>query len=529
MKRFIFLIFVGFLSLSITVLISWLFYAVETSAITAEFEDEVDGYVLLLQQEIQQDFQTLYRWRDIYETFGVLNDKQFKQLSQGILNRYKSIKDVAWAPLVKQSNKIDFEESMRQKLPNFAIRSFPDAVNFSHGIPNLTALKKEKEYYFPITFVEPSVGAQAQSVIGLDIGMNQERLQRLEKVRDNGKISATEVFPSFTDASHFIFGAYVPIYQGPANTLEERRSHHAGFLVASFSVPELIQYSKINQSADIDFILSDDNPNGGIATLYESLLNKSVLLPQYRYDVAIGTLPGRSWTLTAIPTVDNIDAKRGITPWVSFFTGSIASILIMFYFHLLWKRTDVISQEVEERTQDLNQANTRLELLSRTDALTGLANRRSLNEFLEKEWKRGQREQLPITALLMDVDFFKPYNDTYGHLQGDQCLHTLAQAIQDSVQRPTDLVARYGGEEFAVILPNTGEESLAIAEKIRSSVEALKLNHKKSTVSPFVTISIGMATLVPTEETSPRELVNRADEALYKAKTTGRNKVAIYT
>ena len=181
---------------------------------------------------------------------------------------------------------------------------------------------------------------------------------------------------------------------------------------------------------------------------------------------------------------------------------------------------------VRDRTNELEAANDRLKKLSRVDGLTGIANRRRLDEELEREWKRMLREKRPLGIIMCDIDHFKFYNDTYGHQQGDDCLVRVATAIRDSVNRPGDLAARYGGEEFCIVLPETDADgAYKIAETIRQNVKQLNLEHKSSPVAPVVTLSIGVATLIPDRNSQPSVLLKAADRALYQAKGNGRDRV----
>jgi two-component system cell cycle response regulator len=172
----------------------------------------------------------------------------------------------------------------------------------------------------------------------------------------------------------------------------------------------------------------------------------------------------------------------------------------------------------------LQAANEKLEILANLDGLTQLANRRRWDACLEQEWRRCAREQQPLSLLLCDVDYFKRYNDAYGHLAGDDCLRQIARAIAHAAKRPADLVARYGGEEFAVLLPNTSTAGAAqIAENIQTAVHNLSIAHSQSDTSDWVTLSIGIATVTPHPEGSPETLLHEADGALYQAKQQGRN------
>lgn len=172
----------------------------------------------------------------------------------------------------------------------------------------------------------------------------------------------------------------------------------------------------------------------------------------------------------------------------------------------------------------LKLANQKLRLLASLDGLTQVANRRRFDEYLDQEWRRMKREKMPLSLIICDVDYFKLYNDNYGHQAGDDCLKKIAQTIRQALNRPGDLVARYGGEEFAIILPNTNPEgAVTVAENIRLEVQNLHILHSQSHISEFVTISLGVASMIPQAEKSPEELISLADQALYHAKNQQRN------
>ena len=175
----------------------------------------------------------------------------------------------------------------------------------------------------------------------------------------------------------------------------------------------------------------------------------------------------------------------------------------------------------------LQTANQKLQQLAILDGLTGIANRRYFDLVLNKEWQRLAREQQPLSLILCDIDYFKAYNDAYGHQQGDRCLRKIARILRQAARRPADLAARYGGEEFAIILPNTDSQgALFIAQKIMNRLAKAQIPHKKSEVSNFVTLSIGITTKIPRPKQSVRTIINVADRLLYKAKTAGRDRLA---
>lgn len=180
--------------------------------------------------------------------------------------------------------------------------------------------------------------------------------------------------------------------------------------------------------------------------------------------------------------------------------------------------------EVSKQLADLNRWLTRLSLI---DSLTKVANRRAFDESIVQEWKRSQRNGEHVSLLMIDVDYFKNYNDSYGHREGDVCLTQIAHTIQNSLNRPGDLVCRYGGEEFAVLLPETDEDGAHfVATRILEHIEALNIVHETSKVADHVTVSIGACSAVAMPKLSCMEVVATADKALYEAKRAGRNQVA---
>ncbi|HEY6008897.1 MAG TPA: diguanylate cyclase [Geobacteraceae bacterium] len=189
-------------------------------------------------------------------------------------------------------------------------------------------------------------------------------------------------------------------------------------------------------------------------------------------------------------------------------------------------RRQARERELLALTRRLEEVNHELQRLSTVDGLTGIANRHFCNEFLDREWRRAVREEIPFAVAMADVDCFKAFNDTYGHLAGDDCLRRVAVALGGAVRRPGDLLARYGGEEFIALLPGTtGDGALAVAEAMRVAVAKLGLEHTRSPVAGHVTVSIGVASATPGRHDGAQGLVAAADAALYAAKRAGRNRV----
>jgi diguanylate cyclase (GGDEF)-like protein/PAS domain S-box-containing protein len=229
-----------------------------------------------------------------------------------------------------------------------------------------------------------------------------------------------------------------------------------------------------------------------------------------------------SWKAAAIKAIKD-KKETGTQEWrVICKDGSLRDI--EFKMASLQEVNIVIYNDITDRKK----AEELLRHISTIDELTGLANRRAFDTFLYEEWRRALRDKSQISMLMIDVDFFKQYNDTYGHLKGDECLKAIAEVLEIVTRRPRDKVARFGGEEFVAVFSSADYQyAVSIAEKIRMEVEALKIPHEKSDINSFVTISVGVALIVPNQNISPIDLIKSADQALYRAKEEGRNRVVI--
>jgi diguanylate cyclase (GGDEF)-like protein len=249
----------------------------------------------------------------------------------------------------------------------------------------------------------------------------------------------------------------------------------------------------------------------------------------YRFEVLAANSDG-TWGANAAGIDVIVDPKFYQTSWflalVAFALVGGAATAYSLRVRGLKAQERRLTALVAERTAELRTANDRLQQMATEDPLTGLANRRRLDEFLDHEWRRSLRAGSPLSVLVLDVDHFKAYNDTYGHQTGDECLRRVAAAIAGVVRRGTDLAARYGGEEFSVVLTATGPEHLAsVAEAVHAGVEALAIPHRASPTADHVTVSIGFASRAADSTANADALLRAADRALYEAKEQGRNRV----
>jgi diguanylate cyclase (GGDEF)-like protein len=293
------------------------------------------------------------------------------------------------------------------------------------------------------------------------------------------------------------------------------------YAAPSFVAPARVRYRYLLEGLDPEWVEA-----GMRRVAYYSHLSPG----HYRFRVAAANDEG-IWNETGTALAIDLRPRLYQTPWFYAVCGTALAGVVWGGDRLRVRRVRAreaaLERLVEERTRALAEANSRLERLSSQDGLTGVANRRRFDEALDLEWRRASRSGTPVSLIMLDLDYFKDFNDTNGHLAGDERLRQVAQALASTLGRAGDLVARYGGEEFVVLLPGMGaDDASALAERLRQGVEAMGLSHNASPVSQVVTLSAGVATAFAEERVSPAALVAAADGALYRAKREGRNRVA---
>lgn len=292
-----------------------------------------------------------------------------------------------------------------------------------------------------------------------------------------------------------------------------------------------IQFRYCGDPADALATAKEVKPSVILQDLVMPGVNGLDLVRLYRGDPATSRVPIVVLSTREEPTVKRDAFAAGANDYVVKLPDRIELIARIRYHsaaYLTQLQRDEAYRALGESQQKLMETNRELERLTNVDGLTGVSNRRYFNEYIESEWRRAVRSRAPLSIFMIDVDHFKQYNDTYGHLAGDDVLKKVAAAIQESCKRLTDLTARYGGEEFAVILPLTPFEDLPlIGERLCRSIEALNIPHSGSSAAKFVTISVGGATAVPEQTHSYSSLVAAADGALYAAKRAGRNRAIL--
>lgn len=263
---------------------------------------------------------------------------------------------------------------------------------------------------------------------------------------------------------------------------------------------------------------------------YVALLIISILVLPLRLSLLVSTLTSLTGVALAVGAVLLLGKP---VDWAMLIWFCLGSLLVMVFVGAVIERQERISflqgLLLEHESAERERLNQELERLAHSDGLTRLANRRHFDTVLAQEWERLRRENRPLAALFIDVDFFKPFNDTYGHAAGDECLAAVGGVLLHAARRPGDLAARYGGEEFIILLPGTDAEGAReVAERVLADVDALAIPHAGSQVSGNVTVSIGLAARYPRAGEGPEVLLEAADRAVYAAKRGGRHRIMVH-
>lgn len=497
-----------------------LFYQVETTNIQREFEAEVEKKSDAITKEMELHFEALYSIKLAYDNYGQLGPDDFSTLATTTLIRHSTIQALEWIPIVKGYQRASVEGEAATRIPGFV---FTERVATGEMV-RATA----RPVYYPVYYLEPIAGNEA--ALGYDLGSNTVRLDAIHRARDTGGLQLSEGLKlvQANDEQRGLL-SFIPVYQIVSpQTVQQRQETLLGFVLGVFKLDEILSATYVSgEEEKMMYTLIDVGAPADNKVLYKqfNLGNQQQSLEtEYSYTHSVLDRGGRRWVLEATPTKAYFAKKRTETPWIVFAVGNVFFSMSIWFGFITMKRNKVILQEIDIKNKELNEANTKLERMTKTDGLTGIANRRFFDEYLEQEFRRVQREDKPIALLIIDIDYFKAFNDTYGHQAGDRCLRLVATEIERVLKRPADMVARIGGEEFGILLPNTTNGEV-VAKQCRAVVERLSIEHRGAKEVAFVTVSIGAISAESVKGHTTDTLFNTADAALYQAKKAGRNRV----
>ncbi len=490
-------------AVSLAALIFKIVYDHQVDLWKKDFVHQSQKTIINLKSEMKNNERILLDILSFYKASPKVTRKAFKSYVSPILERNNFIQALQWAPRVSAENRKKVEEQARGD--GFVNFQFTELKK-----PGTLVMAGARPEYYPVYFTEPFIGNE--SGMGFDLASESRRLKTIKGSKESGELLATnKVHLVETQSQESGLSVFLPYYGGIAH--RDRRLK--GFIVGVYRLEAMVNNA-------IDPYLE----KGMNLTIFEGrkissedkLFTKSKANDDLiRYKKEIKAF-GKSWMILFRGDKSFQDGIKWHPPIASAGGLLLLFLLISIVFEINDFRT---------RHKLLSENNMQLEQLSNLDALTGLANRRCFDENLVKELNRSSRDQTPLSLIFLDVDGFKEFNDTYGHLVGDECLRQIGNVLQKTVERSHDLAARYGGEEFAVILPSTNPKGgLVIAERLRELVEDLDLTSPNASILQSVTISLGLVSIKHGEKNiTSQALIDQADQALYEAKKQGKNRV----
>lgn len=509
----ILMVIIGLLGYGLCIVSGYWLYQSDEARIVDSFRHRISEGVRLLEKDIDASLSNLLSAADFFSHSYNVTEEEFNGYSESVMERSPVMYGIVWQPYVEHKDIADFERQQRIRHPGFKVRGVDPSVR--KPIDDI-----EQDVYFPITYARLAEGGEDfQNIYGIDNSMVPNRKRTFEMALEHDALMITpKILLGASKEASTGFLAIKPVrYKGT-----DKNQPYSGIVSTAFSTQHLINHSAVIElGADIDILLKDVTDEK-TAYMFVQSLDKASVLEKHRFQVELRERGGRQWVLEAAPSKNFIDSQRSLVP-VQF--SILLFVLVTFALTnaaLLIRRERQVRILVKERTEALHKANYKLSQLASTDALTGIANRRAFDEHLNKEFRRAKRNRHPLTVMLVDIDYFKKFNDFYGHKTGDECLQEVAATLTNTFQRAGDHVSRFGGEEFAVVL--SGEtETEVLAKHAVEEIFKMHVPHAASEVAKYVTASVGFVTLYPSEKVTVDDMIIAADDALYQAKAKGRN------
>jgi diguanylate cyclase (GGDEF)-like protein len=479
-----------------------------------DFRSRVDLRAATFDRDLDVNFEALRSLAILFNDGDKPDRHTFNQLAESIMARHSHVHAFSWEPRIGYADRAALEKQAREVFPGFDITQ-------RNGDKLITASKRPE--YFPVYYISPYLGNEA--ALGFDLASDAIRLDALEKARDSGGLQATASITLVQErGEHKGFLVFLPVYQGSQATVELRRKNLIGFISCVYRLADIFSHSAWSTDSrfEIDFKIMEKISVDKKAVIYPSsdegkLFNnaffteKKSLKKSYLYEKELPSVLGQTWTLMASSPKKQLSYKDFFGPIAFFAVGMLFSIFMSMYL-----------LQISKDAKGLRALNKRLDAISYLDGLTQIENRRRFDEYIAQELLRAIRTQSAMSVLMIDVDYFKSYNDHYGHVEGDRVLRDIATALKTVINRPVDLLARYGGEEFVIVLPDT-EEAELIAARCNQVVRDLKIPHAYSAAASIITVSIGFETFIPDQGAQVSLVTENADKALYRAKEKGRD------
>jgi diguanylate cyclase (GGDEF)-like protein len=479
----------------------------EQEQIYQRYTSEVDALASSLELELGRNIALLMSFRSFHEAFPQINENGFAIFSRNAREFNGGVYGMKWAPRVPGEQRAEFEAMLKKQFNVDGITEITDAA--------VVRPASVTDEYSPILYSEPA--ARKELPVGYDLGSRMTTRTALDTAASNNQaIGSPPIRVGEPGKSSYIYLISLPLFhKNPADTDENNWGELQGFVVGLYDIDAIFGDVLDNAwSWDVtnSISLEDNSGQGDAKTLISDQPGSDIVEDKrFEYTKQLAPVADLQWFLVGKPSNSYFKKNRTLFPYM-------LSVGIMLFAFMIEAYLGVL-RRVDKELQDA----------ALVDGLTRISNRRKFFEQLNKEWPRAQRFFRPVTIVISDVDNFKKYNDIYGHVRGDRCLHDVAQALQKCIHRPGDLVARYGGEEFSIILPETTlEAAKEVAEKCRMAVQNLAIEHTGNANYGVVTISLGIACAVPEDGLHYGDLIEMADQALYESKEKGRNCVSLY-
>ncbi len=411
--------------------------------------------------------------------------QEFREAAVQATCQQPAIRAITWAPLISDP----------QTFNNIILHA---------GLPPIPTPPTQSSHYFPVVYNEPLDVAR----IGQDLSLNQSYLGIIRKARDSSAVSA-EIQQS--DSARQIIRTVLPIFSQESKSALKPELYIKGYLSADIDISQIYQEALRNRS-DINIRIREKS----------DFFTTTDLLPKGTFYYELPRIADLNLILTAASSQTNL-------PFIAIYIllgGTILASLSFSLSRYLISNSSQTEEALTIRSRALTEASRKLEQVASYDELSNSANRKLFDTILHKEWQRAMRNQNPICMILIDIDYLKDYNECYGYAAGERCIRSISHCLSSMASRSSDLVARYSSKQFALLLP--GLSDLDFAERCRSAVADLNIEHAYSQSDSCVTVSVGFHQVVPQRDSDPQELTNAVEEALYQAKSQGRNCVRAY-